>query len=210
MLNLQFITHQTDRTSYLEGVRMALQGGCRWVQMRLKGTPRLSDPTPRQCAESILQMCREYGATFIIDDNVLLAQEVGADGVHLGRHDMPIREARQLLGSNFIIGGTANTFADIQRIAAEGADYIGCGPFRFTDTKKNLAPSLGLEGYQHLLTAMHEQDIRLPLIAIGGITLADIPSLLHIGVDGIAISGAILSAPNPIVATQQFLHIQHS
>lgn len=189
---------------------MALQGGCRWIQMRLKGTPRPSDPTPRQCAEALRQMCREYEATFIIDDDVALAQAVQADGVHLGRHDMPIREARQRLGQHFIIGGTANTLADIQRIAAEGANYIGCGPFRFTETKKNLAPSLGLEGYRNLLSAMHAEGIHLPLIAIGGITLTDIPDLLHTGVDGIAISGAILSAPDPVAATQQLLHIQHT
>jgi len=187
---------------------MALEGGCRWIQMRLKGTPRPSDPSPRQCAEAMQQMCRDYGATFIIDDNVLLAHDIHADGVHLGHSDMPIHEARQLLGSHYIIGGTANTIADIQHIAAEGADYIGCGPFRFTDTKKNLAPTLGLKGYQQLLSAMREQNIHLPVVAIGGITLQDIPHLLHIGVSGIAISGAILSAPNPIAATQQFLHIE--
>lgn len=86
----------------------------------------------------VQELCRQYGATFIIDDRVDLVKEIGADGVHLGKLDMPIKEARKMLGKGFIIGGTANTFADIRQHVADGADYIGCGPFRFTTTKQKI------------------------------------------------------------------------
>ena len=88
----------------------------------------------------------------------------GADGVHLGKLDMPIKEARERLGKDFIIGGTANTFEDIRQHAADGADYIGCGPFRFTTTKRKLSPILGLDGYHSILTQMREKGITIPCL----------------------------------------------
>lgn len=205
MVNLQFITHQTPHISYIEGAQKALAGGCRWVQMRLKGEPRPDDLSPLECATALKALCATYKAKLIIDDNVELAHEIHADGVHLGRNDMPIAEARRRLGANYLIGGTANTADDIRRIAAEGADYIGCGPFRFTTTKQNLAPSLGIEGYVRLLSAMRREGIRLPLIAIGGVTERDVRPLLDAGVDGIAVSGTILNAADPVEATCRLL-----
>lgn len=79
---------------------------------------------------------------------------------------MPIAEARQILGKDFIIGGTANTFEDVQMHYQAGADYIGCGPFRFTTTKKSLSPILGLEGYQAIVSQMKTAGINLPIVAI--------------------------------------------
>ena len=156
----------------------------------------------------VQEMCRSYNATFIIDDNVLLARKIKADGVHLGKNDMPIAEARKILGSEFIIGGTINSFDDI-RHHLQGAtpDYFGCGPFRFTSTKKQLAPILGLEGYKLIIKQMQDNNIHIPLIAIGGITKADIPQLLQNGVNGIALSGSILNAPDPIEEMSEIIKI---
>lgn len=195
MNRLQFITHFTDRYTYVDSARIALDGGCKWIQLRMK------DATEAELEEAALKvkdLCSSYSATFIIDDNVMMTKHVGADGVHLGRNDMPVGEARKILGSEYIIGGTANTFDDICRLAAQGADYIGCGPFRFTTTKKNLAAILGLDGYKRLLKQMHDRGINLPLIAIGGIGYDDIPDLFGAGVTGIALSGSILRADNPV------------
>lgn len=192
---LQFITHFTERYTYLDSAMMALEGGCRWIQLRMKDA---GEAELERVALQILPECRRRGAVFVIDDHVELALRVGADGVHLGKNDMPVDEARRLAGGNFIIGGTANTFEDVQRLAAQGADYIGCGPFRFTTTKKNLAPMLGIEGYKDILSQMKEHGITLPLVAIGGITRDDIPRLMAVGVSGIAISGSVLRAENPI------------
>lgn len=201
-MDLQFITHFTDRYSYYDSARMALEGGCRWIQLRMK------DATPEEVrteAVRVQALCKEYRATFIIDDQVELVKELHADGVHLGKKDMPIAEARQILGKDFIIGGTANTFEDVQMHYQAGADYIGCGPFRFTTTKKNLSPILGLEGYTSIVSQMKATGINLPIVAIGGITYDDIPAIMQTGVTGIALSGTILRADNPVDETRRIL-----
>lgn len=201
---LQFISHYTEQHSYLDSVRIALAGGCRWVQLRVKDA---TDDEVRPLAREALAMCREAGATFIIDDRVQLVRELGADGVHLGKNDMSISEARRILGDRFIIGGTANTMDDVRQHHKAGADYIGCGPYRFTTTKKNLSPVLGLEGYRNIVRQMKAEGIDLPIVAIGGITAADIPTIMQTGVTGIALSGTILRAENPIEETKQIINI---
>lgn len=155
----------------------------------------------------VVALCRRYNATFLLDDRVHLVAELGADGVHLGKNDMPISEARRILGNEKIIGGTANTFSDVQHLAAQGADYIGCGPFRYTPTKRNLAPILGLEGFRNILKQMQQAGISLPLIAIGGIVSTDIAALRDIGVSGIAVSGAVLGAADPIKEMKKLIEI---
>ena len=200
---LQFITHYNERYSYEDSAKIALDGGCRWIQLRIKDA---EEEFLEQMALRVQSMCREYGATFIIDDNVLLAKKIGADGVHLGKNDMPINEARKILGPDAIIGGTANTFEDICAHVAAGANYIGCGPFRFTSTKKNLSPILGLEGYNNLISACKKANFTLPIVAIGGITIDDIPAIMSTGVSGIAISSEVLRANNPVEKMQQIIN----
>lgn len=204
-MELQFITHFTEKYSYYDSARMALEGGCRWIQLRMK------DASPEEVEQEALRvqaLCRTYHATFIIDDHVELVKKLHADGVHLGKHDMPVAEARRLLGNVFIIGGTANTFDDVKMHYEAGADYIGCGPFRFTTTKKNLSPILGLEGYRRIVSQMKEAGINLPIVAIGGITREDIPAILQTGVTGVALSGTILRADNPTEETRRILAIK--
>lgn len=199
---LQYISHFTPQISYAEGIRMALEGGCRWIQLRMKDAPAEEIIA---CAEEVLPLCRRHGAKFLLDDHVELVRQLGADGVHLGKNDMPVDEARKILGSDIIIGGTANTIEDIIRLHKQGADYIGCGPFRFTTTKKNLSPILGLDGYKSIVLKMKELGIDLPIVAIGGITVEDIPAVMGTGVSGIALSGAILSAPDPVEMTARII-----
>ncbi|WP_321480358.1 thiamine phosphate synthase [uncultured Bacteroides sp.] len=202
MVSLQFITHQTEKYSYLESACIALEGGCKWIQLRMK------ESTPEEIkavALPLQSLCKEHEALLIIDDHVQLAKEVEADGVHLGKQDMPITEARSLLGEKFIIGGTANTFEEVQSLYVAGADYAGIGPFRFTSTKKNLSPILGIEGYRLIIEKMEEKEIQLPTVAIGGILYEDIPSILSTGINGIALSGAILHAENPVEEVKKIL-----
>ena len=194
MKHIQFITHPSDRFTYKEEVEMVLRGGCRWVQLRMKDA---NDEEVEQVARELLPVCKEWKATFIIDDRVDLVKKVGADGVHLGKKDMPVDEARKILGDSFIIGGTANTMDDIRRLCQQGANYIGCGPFRFTTTKKNLSPILGLDGYRTMMETMKKENLQIPVVAIGGITLDDMKEVMQTGVSGIAISGAVLTAENP-------------
>lgn len=192
--NLQFITHFTEKISYLDSARLALEGGCRWIQLRMKGA-EADEIIP--VARQIRKWCDEKNAILLLDDHVELVKEVGADGVHLGKNDMPVDEARNILGPEFIIGGTANTFEDIRMHYEKGADYIGCGPFRFTTTKEKLSPVLGLEGYRSITSQMRQAGIALPIVAIGGITADDIPGIMQTGVTGIALSGTILRADDP-------------
>lgn len=199
---LQYISHFTPQISYAEGIRMALEGGCRWIQLRMKDAPAEEIIA---CAEEVLPLCRRHGAKFLLDDHVELVRQLGADGVHLGKNDMPVDESRKILGPDIIIGGTANTIEDIIRLHKQGADYIGCGPFRFTTTKKNLSPILGLDGYKSIVLKMKELGIDLPIVAIGGITVEDIPAVMGTGVSGIALSGAILGAPDPVEMTARII-----
>lgn len=203
---LQFITHYSKDYSYIDSVHIALEGGCRWVQLRMKDSDEILF---EKTAIDVQQMCKEYGANFIIDDNVALAKKIEADGVHLGKNDMPITEARKLLGEGFIIGSTVNSFEDILYILKSGItpDYFGCGPFRYTSTKKNIAPILGYEGYLNINHKMFDNNIQIPLIAIGGIRKKDIPQLLKSGVSGIALSSSILNASNPINEMQEIVNM---
>ena len=198
METLQLITH-TD-----SGLEEALRGGCRWVQLRMK---EASDAEFKKMAKRIIPLCRNYGATMIIDDRAHLVEELGADGVHLGKNDMPVNEAREILGPTKIIGATANTEDDILNACNSGADYIGLGPFRFTTTKKGLSPILGQEGYQRIMAYCKREDINIPVVAIGGITLEDLSTLRQTGVDGIAVSGLILNSGNKEQTTKSIIEI---
>lgn len=180
-----------------EMIQQACEAGVRWVQLRMKN---ISDEKAREIALKSQAICKEFGATFILNDRVELAKEINADGVHLGLSDMSIAEARSILG-NKIIGGTANTLEDVQQRIEEKVDYIGLGPFRFTSSKEKLSPTLGVEGYQTILNEV--QQTAPPIIAIGGIEPKDISSLFSIGVFGIAVASIINYSENKKEIVQQ-------
>lgn len=196
---LQLITNPDSAESAALQSQKALEGGCRWIQLRWKDA---SEPQIVDAARLIAPLCREYNAVFLLDDHVELVGCTGADGVHLGKNDMPVDRARCILGPGKIIGATANTPDDILRAAQAGADYVGYGPFRYTTTKKNLSPVLGLEGYRDATAFCRRKGIVLPIVAIGGITDADISGIMQTGVQGIAVSGSINNAPDPVAATR--------
>ncbi|GAB3023130.1 thiamine phosphate synthase [Spirosoma pulveris] len=189
-------------TTRPEEAELACRAGADWIQLRLKNRAYADW---KAVALETLAVCRQYNATLILNDNPLLAADIGADGVHLGQEDMPVPEARALLGDKFIIGGTANTLETVLAHRRDGVNYVGLGPFRFTTTKEKLSPILGLQGYEQVLSALKHQAISLPIIAIGGITLADVPALLATGVYGIALSSAITASADPAAQTRLFL-----
>lgn len=199
---LQFITHRTDRFTEIEGARIALQGGCRWIQLRAKDS---SLTEVAQMAIELLPLCRQYQAKLIINDHPELVYQVGAHGVHLGQDDMPISDARRLLGPDAIIGGTAHTYEEVVAHKNAGADYAGVGPFHFTSTKKNLRTVLGIDGYLEISQRLAQAGISIPIIGIGGITLDDVAPLMHAHLSGVAVSGSILQADNPEACTTLFL-----
>ena len=191
---LQYISQGDTIEKQLYNIRRALDSGCYWIQLRFKN-PNL--PEVAALAEAVKILCKEFSATLIINDNVHLAQQLDADGVHLGLSDMKIGEARALLGNTKIIGGTANTFEDVLQRTEERCDYIGLGPFQFTATKEKLSPILGLEGYGSIIEKMKQKNIKIPIYAIGGITLENVESLMETDIYGIAVSGLITQSENP-------------
>lgn len=190
---LQFISQETETVTHLQSIEAACKAGLRWVQLRVK------ERAPSEVLGMALaarKICDHYGAKLIVNDRPEIAKEAAADGVHLGRLDMPVAEARKIVG-DMIIGATANTIEDIQAHVENGADYVGLGPYRFTATKKNLSPILGLEGYERILAACRDCNISLPVVAIGGIEVADIAGLRRAGLHGIAVSSLIAGAAHP-------------
>jgi thiamine-phosphate pyrophosphorylase len=168
----------------------ALQGGVDWIQLRLKD---ISYDDYKAVALEVQEVCRRYNATFIVNDNVKLALDIHADGVHVGKEDpLPQEDIDAMLARNAIIGVTTNTIEDFQHLHGKAVSYLGLGPFRFTPTKKKLSPILGIEGYNKIFDAVKERGMHMPpVIGIGGVTIDDIPALLATGLHGIAASGAI-------------------
>ena len=180
-----------------------LDAGGRWIQLRMKDA---SAEVIVCRGKEMLALCRKRRAVLVVNDAPQLAVAIGADGVHLGQADMPPIEARRIIGDGAVIGSTANTFEDIAARNDGETDYVGLGPFRFTTTTKNLSPVLGTEGYRTILGRMRTENIPLPVVAIGGIELPDIPQIMRTGVDGIALSGAIARADSPATTTANFLN----
>ncbi len=200
---LQFITHPSDRYTIPEEVQMAIEGGCKWIQLRMKDA---TYDEMKSTALEIIPICRENDIILVIDDNVELVNELRVHGVHLGKNDMDPRKAREILGPHAIIGVTANTADDILSFRGIDVDYVGVGPFRHTTTKKNLAPVIGLDGYKDIVAKVTAAGNKLPLVAIGGITLEDVTGIMATGVQGIAVSGSIINASDPVRYTTQLLN----
>lgn len=184
--------------AHLEAIEKVLLAGGKWIQLRLKDQ---TEEEVLRIAIEAAELCKKHGAKLIVNDYPQIALKAGAQGVHLGLDDMPIAEARAIVGHEMIIGGTANTLAHIQLRANEGADYIGLGPYRFTNTKSDLSPLIGIEGYISLMQQVKNAGITIPIIAIGGIEPEDISALMAAGIHGVAVSGALTRHPDhtPII-----------
>lgn len=204
---LMFITHRTGKYTELDEIKMVTEGGCSWVQLRMKENPDL------EIAKVVSRFTRfdcQTACTCCLDDDLEMAFKAGIHCVHLGKNDMPVSEAwRRIIEKGqeelFLVGATANTFEDILKADREGASYIGLGPYRYTETKKNLSPVLGLEGYRKIIWQCREAGLEIPIFAIGGIEFEDIAPLMETGIEGIAVSGAIIKAEDPAEETRRFI-----
>lgn len=199
---LHYISQDLPEKDHPTLIREACEAGVRWVQLRLKG---LANKEVKAIATEVRAICTEYRATFILNDHVKIAAQVEADGVHIGKKDMPQEEARKILGPNKIIGGTANTLEDLRRLNKSGVNYIGLGPLRFTATKKNLSPVLGVEGYRHLIGQARYEGCKVPVIAIGSVQLNDIDPLLDAGAYGVAVASLINKVEDKEIIVNQAL-----
>lgn len=198
---LQFITHDIDQLSHVEQAHLACEAGAKWIQYRCltKNDNALLDDI-----HTIAGICDDWGATLIVTDHIHLNGKADIQGFHIEDMDADFIALRQKLGEDITIGGSANNAAGLIRLAAEGVDYAGCGPFSTTTTKPNNAPLLGIAGYIEVLAVLAEKDITLPVLAVGGITLEDTDALMATGIFGIAASSAINQAEDMKQAYQDF------
>jgi thiamine-phosphate pyrophosphorylase len=179
----------------------ACKGGVKWVQLRVKNT---AFEDWLKIAKEVKAVTDAFSAKLIINDNVEIAAKIGAAGVHLGKEDMHPIDARKILGTNAIIGGTANNEADLLKlIESNSVDYIGLGPYRFTVTKEKLSPVLHADELKRLIGLQS----RIPVIVIGGINSEDVENILGLGAYGVAVSSAINLAGSREKATTEFLRI---
>jgi thiamine-phosphate pyrophosphorylase len=182
---LHYITQDIEGKSHAQLAHEACLAEVDWVQVRVKG--RSFDEWLEISREAVA-VCRKFPVKVIINDNPEIAKLSGADGVHLGKEDISPKEARAILGDQAIIGGTANSMEDAQWLLGQGVDYIGLGPFRFTQTKKKLAPVLGEEGVKNILTGLKSN---IPVVVIGGVLPEDVETIISAGAHGVAVSSAI-------------------
>ena len=187
----------TDRSlsrgrATVEIVRAAVAGGVTCVQLREKscGTREFIEE-----ARALVAVLRDAGVPLIVNDRVDVALAAGAAGVHLGQRDMALADARRLGPAGWIIGISAESVEDAIRAEKEGADYIGVSPVFATPTKTDTAPPLGLEGLRAIRAA-----VKIPLVAIGGIQMANARDVIRAGADGLAVVSAIASADSPQTA----------
>lgn len=202
---LQFITSENSKATPANQILEAIEGGCRWIQIRLKNA---SDEEIKNIFTEIKEKAKETLTTVIINDRVELAKSLaseGVAGVHLGREDMPAVEAREKLGPDAIIGVTAHNFEELKVYKGIDVDYAGIGPFALTDTKSNLAPVLGLEGIGEIVLLAKDYGMELPLVAVGGVKLNDVASLLQIGANGIAVCGDIANSDDIKLQVARFI-----
>jgi thiamine-phosphate pyrophosphorylase len=177
----------TDRNcctlTCLEMARIALGAGIGWIQYREKEKSRLA---LYRTALALRKLTREHGAFLIINDHADIAASVGADGVHLGQEDLPVREARRILGEGKIVGVSTHALAEALGAEAEGADYIGFGPVFPTKTKEAGPP----KGTARLKTV--RDRVRIPVVAIGGICAGNLDDVFSSGAAAVAVASALL------------------
>lgn len=196
MEKLQYISQGFTIGDQELNIQKALDNGIKWIQVRWKNAPE--NEFIKLC-EISKKLCADHQTVCIINDHVHIAKDIDADGVHLGLKDTSIETARNILGENKIIGGTANTISDVLQRMNEPCDYIGLGPLRFTATKEQLSPILGFEGYEKIIQNLKGKSLEIPKIfAIGGVVVNDIKLLQQIGIYGVAVSGQITNQPSII------------
>jgi thiamine-phosphate pyrophosphorylase len=192
---LQFLTLDAAPRAHREQARAALEGGVRWIQLRAKHLPAEAWVAE---AVAIAELCRDFGALFVVNDSPEVALRAEADGVHLGGDDASPAVARALLGEFAIVGVTLNKPDHVARFAGVRVDYAGVGPFRHTLSKQKLAAVHSPDSLAGLIAAAAP----LPCYAIGGVTAADWTAVRALGAHGIAVSGAIAMADDPVSAAK--------
>jgi thiamine-phosphate pyrophosphorylase len=189
------------RFSHIELTRLAIAGGADTIQFRQKSG---STREMIEVARDMKLLCKEAGMMFIVNDRLDVAIAAGADGVHLGQADFPIPMGRELLGEGRIIGGSAATIEEARKCLSEGADYVGFGPVYPTASKDDAGPISGIDTLKQVV-----HTISIPIIAIGGVGVENIPDVMKTGAHGIAVISAVCCQDDPEKATRALYQALH-
>ena len=174
--------------SEVEAARLCFEGGADVVQLRMKDT---DGGEMLEKAKAIQEIAQQYCKFFIVNDRLDIAVLAGADGVHLGQTDIPVQEARRLVGDEMIIGVSASTVEEAVKAVDDGADYIGVGSIFNTSTKPDADQGIGLDTLMDIC-----QAVDVPVVAIGGINKGNIRDVIRAGADGAAVVSAIMAKPD--------------
>lgn len=194
MNRLLYISQGKNTAGHLDNIRLMLDSGCKWIQLRIKD---LSSSELLPVADKAKKLCDEFSADLSINDDAQVAKDIDAWGLHLGLKDMTVKEARAIVGDQLKIGGTVNTVEDIKRRIDEKVDYIGLGPLHYTNTKRHLSPILGHKGIRDLMQYLNDNNYSLPVIVVGGVTEPDIKPLIKNGIYGIGASMLLTKSSFP-------------
>ena len=183
-----------SRFTHAELAGFAIAGGADTIQFRQK-----QGPTGEliEVARNVKRLCAQAGGTFIVNDRLDVALSVGADGVHLGWHSMPVREVRRLIGDDMLIGKSVHNIEETSGAVEDAVDYLFASPVFHTPSKAGLVPILGLDGLQAIRAATD-----LPIVGLGGIDGSNAADVIGAGADGVAVIRAILQSPNPEAAAK--------
>ncbi|MFT8321881.1 MAG: thiamine phosphate synthase [Bacillus sp. (in: firmicutes)] len=179
----------------------ALKAGITVFQFREKGQGALTGPEKRALAKKLKNKCNAYDVPFIVNDDVELALEIAADGIHIGQEDEKAEFVKKKIG-NKILGVSAHSLEEVQSAIKAGADYVGIGPIYPTNTKKDTEPVRGTS----LIKEMKVNNIKIPIVGIGGITTKNAREVIHAGANGVAIISEISLASSPYEKTKNLLH----
>ncbi|WP_131537554.1 thiamine phosphate synthase [Pedobacter nototheniae] len=184
----QYITHDIPHLTHIEQVQKACEAGAKWIQYRCLTK---TDEALLADINAIAEICDDWGTTLIVTNHVHLNGKADIQGFHIEDMNADFISIRKIVGNDITLGGSANTVENLIRLANEGVDYAGFGPFAITQTKPNNFPVLGISGYAEAISTLKTNNIQMPVLAVGGITINDVEALMHTGIYGIAASGAI-------------------
>lgn len=198
---LHYITHDIPHLTHIEQAQNACEAGAKWIQYRclIKNDDELLGDI-----NAIAEICDDWGTTLIVTNHIHLNGKADIQGFHMEDINADFVALRKQVGDDITLGGSANTIENLLRLAKEGADYAGFGPFSVTETKPNNFPLIMLEHYRNAIEELKSSALNLPVLAVGGVTLYDVEALMQTGIHGIAVSGAINFADDFIEAYQDF------
>ena len=198
---LHFITYDLPHSSHIEQVQVACEAGAKWIQYRCLSK---ADDELLSDINLIAEICDDWGATLIVTNHIHLKGKADIQGFHIEDMNADFIALRKQIGEEFTLGGSANTIEDLIKLANDGADYAGFGPFHTTSTKPNDYPLIKIDEYAKAIEKLKSANIDLPVLAVGGVTLADLPALMGTGIFGIAASSAINQSGNMYEAYVDF------